>query len=167
MSWNAPSTFVASLADVSKKIIFPWFLHHYCARWSWTWIISICFEPFSRWPYQVCYRERQMGNFLGLLVDLTSKIHLSSYPKSQMTTILNEEYLWVGDIVNKNATISTSIESSSERLKSFLTRCVPDLKWNIFITCRVTILSSIITSLAIKSAPTVALYCCVNRALTY
>ena len=45
--------------------------------------------------------------------------------------------------------------------------CSENKNINKKITWRVTILSSIMTSLAIKSAPTVALYYCVKRALTY
>lgn len=92
------------------------------------------------------------------------------------------KWAWWSDVVHKYATISASIKSHTQRLKTFLSSSIPNLRtqlfninscnnqlnnfWNVH-TCIVTTRSSAITSFVQKSAPIVALYWFENRLFIY
>jgi hypothetical protein len=111
---------------------------------------------FSLLAHRICFQGEQMGTLLDRLglpveqnaVSLTAKLSLYTLPSVALTPHLSQKLVFpvlqmlkaldLSDVMNQNTTVSTSVERYSQRLKSFLPSCVPNLYNNakvIFKTC--------------------------------
>ena len=71
------------------------------------------------------------------------------------------DYSFVSNVVDQYTAISSTIESSSKTSKFLLSCSIPDLNM-IYFTSKLITLPSTMTYFSMKSAPTVALYDCIN-----